>query len=63
MGCCTTDPKMDENELYVAQQKRMNKGMKITDMDAWSYVLDLWKKHGLNKEEAIKFDEAKPFIQ
>ena len=62
MGCCTTDPKMDENE-FDAAQKRIDKSKTVTDKDAWSHVKDLWSKHGLKKEEAIKFDEAKPFIK
>ena len=37
--------------------------MKISDIDAWRHVTELWSKHGLKKEEALKFENAKPFIE
>ena len=62
MGCCTSDQKMDDSEFDVTS-KRIDKGMKISDIDAWSHVTDLWNKHGLKKEEALKFEKAKSFIE
>ena len=60
-GCCNDG----RESIELAERKTTTKlvgTMNVSDEQAWKHVDSLWKKHGLQQDESLDLERARPFI-